>query len=291
MRFRRYLVLALASVTALAVAGVAYAHHGPGGNGGIKCTPTNFNTCEDNVSSLPTWNVTPGALPGTGGGGNGGTGATAAVGLDVQTHTNYSHPGDAAQGGKVANVQLTFDNDVVVSLAGIPSCTASFTAGTTIAQAWNACGPGAGSANNAYMSPSTGVSGTVSTAPPGNFGGCNLVFKKSATQLLLFARVTLSGPADCSNPAANNSGNTTTLLTGTLSSVSTPDYKTKLTVPLPSSIPVALDDFKSKVKRANVFKARCRDTNKLLHLKGRFQYTDSQTEQPPDTVTKSKACT
>jgi hypothetical protein len=297
MRLRRHLVLAFASVTALAVGGVAYADHGPGGNTGLKCTATNFNTCEDNVSSLPTWNVAPSALPGSGNGGtNGGSGTLANVALTVQTHTNYSHPGDPLQGGKVANVQLWFDNDVAVNLSGIPSCTATFGSGTTIAAAWERCGPGADTAPevNAYLSPSTGVSGTISTAPPGNFPGCNLVFKKSSTQLLLFARATLvqNGTADCSSPGTNNSGNTSTTLTGTLSTQAiTPDYRTKLTVPLPSTIPLALDDFKSTVKRASVFRGRCRDTNKQLHLRGRFQYTDSQTEQPPDTVTKTKACT
>jgi len=282
MRLRRYLVLAFASVTALAVAGIAYADHGP--------------PAGNNVSTLPTWNVTPSALPGSGGGGNGGSGAVAPVQLDVQTHTVYGHPGDSAQGGKVANVKLDFDNDVVVNLASVPSCPATFTASTTIAAAWEACGPGADvpasdPKPNAYLSPFNAVSGTVSTAPPANFAGCNLIFKKSATALILFARVTFATTANCGSPATNTSGNTTTILTGTLSSITTPDYKTRLTVPLPASIPLALDDFKSKVKRGSAFSARCKDTNKLLHLKGRFQYTDSQTEQPPDTVTKTKACT
>ncbi|MEK6272017.1 MAG: hypothetical protein AABM42_05150 [Actinomycetota bacterium] len=235
--------------------------------------------------------MTPSALPGSGGGGNGGSGAVAPVQLDVQTHTNYAHPGDSPQGGKVASVKLDFDNDVVINLAGIPSCTATFTASTTIAQAWNTCGPGAGAANNAYLSPPTAVSGTVSTAPPANFAGCDLVFKKSATSLLLFARVTFAQTANCGTPASNSTGNTTTLLTGSLVSIATPDYKTRLTVPLPATIPLALDDFKARVKRASVFSARCVDTNKLLHLKGLFTYTDSQTEQPPDTVVRTKACT
>ena len=123
---RRYAVLAFASVAALAVAGIASANH------------------VSNTSTLPTWNVTPGALPGSGGGGaNGGSGTTAPVQLDVQTHTDYAHPGDAAQGGRAKTVTLLFDNDVVVNLSGIPSCNANFTSGTTIAQAWERCGPGA----------------------------------------------------------------------------------------------------------------------------------------------------
>jgi hypothetical protein len=294
MRIRkRYLMFAFASVAAFAVVGgVASADHGPGGNTGTKCTAAVTN-CQDNTSALPTWNVAPNALPGSGDGGtNGGTGTLAAVALTVQTHTWYAHPGDSLQGGKVANAALWFDNDVAVNLSGIPSCTATFNGGTTIAQAWNACGPGAGAANNAYLSPPTAVSGTISTSPPANFAGCNLIFKKDATHLLLFARATFAATANCGSPATNNTGNSTVILTGTISTQAiTPDYKTKLNVPLPATIPLALDDFKSTVKRASVFRGRCRDTNKLLNLRTTFTYTDSQTEQPPDTVNKTKACT
>jgi hypothetical protein len=79
-------------------------------------------------------------------------------------------------------------------------------------------------------------------------------------------------------------------LTGNLSNVSnTPDFKTKLTVPNIDQLPLPLDDFKAKIKRGNVFKARCQDTNKKLNLRGTFQY--SGTGQATDTVNKTKACT
>jgi hypothetical protein len=276
MRFRRKLILlASASVAALAVSGIASANH------------------VSNVSNLPTWNVTPSALPGSGGGGNGGSGTLAPVALDVQTSTVYAHPNDATQGGKAKTVTLLFDNDVAVNLAGIPSCNANFGAGTTIAAAWERCGPGADTAPevNAYLSPSTAVSGTVSTAPPSNFGGCNLVFKRSASSLLLFARVALvqNGAPQCANPATNTAGNTSTTLVGNLTSVTTPDFKTKLTVPNIDQVPLPLDNFKSKVKRASVFRARCRDTNKLLNLRGTFAYSGSG--QANDVINKTKACT
>jgi hypothetical protein len=252
-----------------------------------------------NTSSLPTWNVTPSALPGSGGGGNGGSGTTAAVALDVQTATVYAHPGDASQGGKAKTVTLLFDNDVVINLQGIPSCNATFTAGTTIAQAWERCGPGADTAPevNAYLSPATAVSGTASTAPPSNFPGCTLVFKRSSTSLLLFARVALiqNGAPNCANPATNTAGNTSTILTGNLSNVSTTDFKTKLNVPNIDQLPLPLDNFKAKVKRASVFKARCKDNNKLLNLRGTFAYSNDgpggNPDQPSDTVNKTKACT
>jgi hypothetical protein len=276
MRFRRrYILLAFASVAALAVGGMASANH------------------VSNVSSLPTWNVTPSALPGSGGGGNGGSGTTAAVALDVETATTYAHPGDQAQGGKAQTVTLLFDNDVVLNLQGIPACNANFTAGTTIAQAWERCGPGADTAPevNAYLSPSTAVSGTASTAPAANFGACTLVFKRTSTSILLFARVftTPNSVPNCSNPGSNSLGNTSTILNGNLSNVTTTDFRTKLTVPNIDALPLPLDRFKAKVKRANVFKARCRDNNKRLNLRGTFDYSGSG--QPNDVVNKTKACT
>jgi hypothetical protein len=282
MRFRRkFILLASASVAALAVSGVASANH------------------VSNESDLPTWNVAPSALPGSGGGGNGGSGALANVGLTVQTATVYAHPNDAAQGGKAKTVTLLFDNDVGINLAGIPACNANFGAGTTIAAAWERCGPGADTAPevNAYLSPSTAVSGTVSTAPPSNFGGCNLVFKRSSTSVLLFARVALiqNGAPQCASPATNTGGNTSTTLIGNLTNVTTTDFKVKLTVPNVDQVPLPLDNFKSTIKRGSVFRARCVDNNKLLNLRGTFAYSNDGAggfpNQPPDTINKTKACT
>jgi hypothetical protein len=264
---RRYLGFAVTSLALLAVGGIATANH------------------TSNVSSLPTWRVEPKDLP------NGTTFKAAA--LTVQTHTNYAHPGQQDQGGKARKVTLLFDNDVKVNLSGIPGCNATFGSGTTIAAAWERCGPGADTApeRNAYLSPRGVVSGRTSTAPPSNFPGCNLVFKKSSStgpKLLLFARVTFAGTANCSNPATNTSGNTSVTLTGNLTNVSRTDFKTKLTVPNIAALPLPLDDFKSRVKRAAVFSARCRDGNKLLNLRGTFAYSGSG--QPADTVNKTFAC-
>ena len=109
--------------------------------------------------------------------------------------------------------------------------------------------------------------------------------------MLLFTRVALlqNGAPQCANPATNEAGNTSTTLIGNLSSVTTPDFKTKLTVPNVDQLPLPLDDFKATLKRGNVFKARCQDTNKLLNLRGTFQYSGAG--QATDTVNKTKACT
>jgi hypothetical protein len=145
---------------------------------------------------------------------------------------------------------------------------------------------------NAYLSPPAAVSGRASTAPASNFNGCTLVFKKSATSLLLFARMTLvaNGTANCNNPATNSAGNTAVTLTGNLTNpTNVADFKTTLTVPNIDLQPLPLDDFSAAVKRASVFQARCRDANKLLGLRGTFAYSGSG--EAPDTVNKTKACT
>jgi hypothetical protein len=266
MRFkRRHSILAFVSIAALVVAGTTFANH------------------TSNVSSLPEFKFEPRDLPKS---------TFKAGALTVRTHTNYSHPGDAARGGKAKTVTLLFDNDIRVNLAGIPPCKATFGSGTTIRQAWNTCGPGAGASRNAYLSPPTAVSGRASTAPPSNFNACTLVFKRGANpgRILLFARVTLvaNGTANCSNPATNTAGNTTTVLIGTLSSVNQADFKTRFRVPNIDQLPLPLDDFKARVKRAGVFKARCADGNKKLNLRGTFVYSGSG--QPADTVNKAFGC-
>jgi hypothetical protein len=263
----RYIVLAFASVTALVVAGIAFANH------------------TSNVSSVREFRFEPKDLPNR---------TFRAGALTVRVHTNYAHPGDKSRGGFAKTVTLLFDNDMRVNLRGIPSCKATFGSGTTIRQAWERCGPGADQRGevNAYLSPRGRVSGRASTAPPSNFNACTLVFKRGLNpgRILLFARVTLvaNGTANCSNPATNNSGNTTTVLVGTLSRVSRTDFRTKFRVPNINQLPLPLDDFKARVKRAGVFKARCGDGNKLLNLRAYWEYSGSG--QRPDSVNRAFAC-
>ena len=71
---------------------------------------------------------------------------------------------------------MLYDADGRITPGTIPKCTTAQLSGKNISQAWNTCGPGAGTAHNAYLSPATAVSGRASTAPPSNFNGCVLVF-------------------------------------------------------------------------------------------------------------------
>jgi hypothetical protein len=268
MRIRRHFaILACTSVALLAVGGVAYAN---------------------NVSSVAGSKITPSSLP---------LNTRAPISLFTHTHTNYTNPGNKSAGGYAKTVQVLYDDDGTINLTGIPRCTATFGGSTTIAQAWERCGPGADTAPevNAYLSPPGAVSGRASTAPASNFGGCTLVFNgpvvNNQPTVILFARMTLvpNGTPNCANPATNSSGNTSVTLKGTITNAGVADFGKKLVVPNIDLLPLPLDDFTATTKRASVFTSRCHDGNHTLNIRGIFAY--SGTGEPTDTANATQQCT
>ena len=266
-RMRHRALLAFAGVAALVVVGSATA-------------------VANNVSTLSGSKITPSKLPAT---------TFKQASLFVHTGTVYTAPGDKAHGGFAKTVTLLFDDDGKISTAGIPTCAGNFASSTTMKQAWAACGPAAGAAHNAYLSPPTGVSGRASTAPPSNFNGCVLAFNGVPSggnpTIVLFTRVTLApnGTANCANIANNTSGNTSVTLKGTITNAGVADFGKKLTVPNIDTAPLPLDDFTTTVKRGNYITARCHDANKILNIRGTFAY--SGTGEAPDTVNSNQPCT
>jgi hypothetical protein len=241
----------------------------------------------NNVSTLSGTKITPSKLPKT---------TFKPVSLFVHTGTTYTHPGDKAHGGFAKTVTLLFDNDGKITPGSVPQCAGAFTSGTTLKQAWNTCGPGAGAAKNAYLSPPSAVSGRASTAPPSNFNGCVLAFRgKNTAQgnptVVLFTRVTLAvnGTANCANPANNTSGNTSLTLKGTITNAGVAGFGKKLTVPNIDTAPLPLDDFTTTVQRGNYLSARCSHPSHTLRIKGTFAY--SGTGEAPDTTTVTQNCT
>jgi hypothetical protein len=265
IRRRHTLVLALAAVVALAVIGTATA-------------------VANNVSSLTGSKVTPSTLPKT---------TFKPVTLFVHTHTNYTNPGNKAKGGFPKTVTLLFDSDGKINTAGIPTCAGAFSSSTTLQQAWNTCGPGAGSAHNAYLSPATGVSGSASTSSPGNLPGCVLAFNGQPSggnpTIVLFTRVFPTSPANCANPASNTGGFTSVTINGTVSNAGVAGFGKKLTVPNLDQLALSLDDFTTSVHRGSYLSARCSHATHLFHLRGIFQYSGSG--EPTDTVNFTQKCT
>ena len=208
MRTKRRAALALATAAAVGAGLIAFT----GSASALSfCTPAAPNPTAGNQSCV-NGAITP----------NTGLGSTFKnVSLFTHVSTKYLHPGNKPQGGFAKSVSVLYDADGKITPGAIPKCTAAQLSGKNISQAWNTCGPGAGTAHNAYLSPATAVSGRASTAPPSNFNGCVLVFNGPTVggnpSVILYTRITLvaNGTANCNNPAGNTGGNTTVILTGT----------------------------------------------------------------------------
>jgi hypothetical protein len=278
MRTKRRVAFTLASAAAFAVGFVAFA-----ASAAAAPPPCNPGSSATDNKSCVNFQVLPS---------NPHNDAANPASLFVHTHTNYAHPGNKAQGGFAKTVTLLFDSDFTIAPGTIPKCTTAQLSGKNISQAWHTCGPLAGAAHNAYLSPATAVSGRTSTAPPSNFNGCTLVFNGPTVggnpTVVLYARVTLvaNGTANCSNPASNTAGNTTVLLQGRIAPAGVAGFGKKLTVPGIDALPLPLDDFTAIVKRSSYIKARC--SGSPWHVRGTFAY--SGTGQATDVSNPTQAC-
>ena len=272
IRGRSAVVLTLITAAALAVGFFAFAASAaadpPACNPGTS--PTDNKSCV-NFQVLPNHSA-------------------ASNSLFVHTHTNYAHPGNKPQGGFTKTVTLLLDNDFAITPGTVPTCTTAQLSGKTIAGAWSTCGPGAGAAHNAYLSPATAVSGRASTAPASNFPGCTLVFRGpnsgGNSTVILYTRVTLvaNGTANCASPATNGTGNTTVVLQGTIAPAGVAGFGKKLAIPGIDALPLPLDDFTALLKRGNYFKAKCSATP--WKVRGTFAY--SAAGQAADRRTRRK---
>jgi hypothetical protein len=260
-RKRHGVVLGLVVTAALAVVAVAVA--APNGNS----------------SSLTGSKIAPSTLPKT---------TYKAATLTVHTHANYAHPGSSTQGGFTDHAQIYFDNDGKLTTTGIPTCDKTKVSGTkTMAQAMAACG-----------SAKVGSGTAAAYAGANLIHGCALIFngKKNASGQatdLIFTRVNAAPPftMSCANPASNTSGNTNVLLLGTIkpnpASLGSDFAGGKmLDVPnIDAASPLPLVDFNVSVNKGKYISARCHDANKQLNIKGKFTYSDGQSDSPTSTQT------
>ena len=240
MRISRRLaaILAVAAAGAIITTGLALANVAPNGNvsGGVF----NFKP-----SQVPKTKFHKGALT-------------------VGTSTQFAHPSNEP-GGNTARVQLWIDDDIPLATKSVPTCNpAGFTSNTTMAQAMAQCG-------NAKVGAGTAHTGNNA----GSIPGCTLVFNGTNKQLVLYARIFASTPADCSNPSTNNGGDTSVTLFGKLKGASG-DYGTQLDVDT-SATALPLGDFTATIKRGNYASARCHDSNHTWDLKVKHTYKDGVT--------------
>jgi hypothetical protein len=264
MRISMRHVVPLALVAAVAMAAVGIAVAAPNGNS----------------SSLQGSGFQPLKLP---------KNTYKAGALIVHTHANYAHPGVAGQGGYTDHAQIYFDNDGKLNPTGVPRCDKTKVSGNiTMQQAIARCGTAKVGTGTAQALVAAGQ--TVK--------GCVLVFNGKPTASgqptdLIFTRFQVAFPSsiNCANPANNTNGNTSVLLVGTVKQNPAslgPDFKggRMLDVPnIPRTLP--LTDFNVRTQRGKYISARCHDANKQLNIKGKFIYSDGQS----DMVSSSKACT
>jgi len=133
-----------------------------------------------------------------------------AVKLTVHTHTNYT-----GSGTKTLRARLFFDKNITFSPNVVPKCaTAAVSGNITMKQAMTACGTklvGTGTAK-------------ANLASPGDIGGCVLAFNAADAStaagaqpgILLFTRLQIPGAINCANPATNQNGNGSILLSAPL---------------------------------------------------------------------------
>jgi hypothetical protein len=194
---------------------------------------------------------------------------------------------------ETTSVNLRFDDNISLNLAGIPACPAVEVAGKTVAQAWEQCGPGAdgspASEGNAYMSPPTAVSGYGSTVPPTNLTACTMIFKGTGNTLTIYARAPQTTTACNGNPATNTGGSTTVVFTGALTRQPTSSpYDWTLNVPNTHTSNPALDDFSAFIRRGAAFRANCPAGTSPHKMQATWDYTAAG--DPTDTRVATDPC-
>jgi len=245
-------VLTLATVGALAVAGIAYA-----------------------TSSTVSLKFTPSNVP---------TSTFANGGLNVHTHTNYTN----VNANYTDKAQLNFDNDLKVNTGATPKCNKTSISGTkTMAQAMAACGSkliGKGTATAAAGANT--VHACVLAFNGSGTGGHVLLFTRANAA----PPFTISCSNPSSNTQGNTNVLLDGVYSANPGSLGG-DFSTGkqlLFSGIHAASPLPLTDFNVTVGKptvGNYVSARCHDGDHKWNLKTKFTY-DSGTQ----TVSSSQTC-
>jgi len=223
----------------------------------------------------------------------------------IRTRTDFNQPANCGAGGCAHTVTLDLDNDLRINYGTVPKCSVTKVdgGGQDIAGVWADCGPGAGSAGNAYLSTGVAPTGFGCTADPCVSGqakgypginACTLIFNgplnaQNQHTVTLYARAPITASQCNTNPAANHFGQTNVVLKGTISASPLAGYGRRLVVTDIEQSPLPLIDFYAYLKRGNFYQGRCPAGASPWKLRGLFVFT-SPPSQANDTASSTQTC-
>jgi hypothetical protein len=255
MRIRRrsVVILALAAVGVIAVAGVAIA--GPTSTFSFKFSP----------STVPKLSYKAGSL-------------------FTNLSTHYTNPGNNNPGGAVERTQIYLDKNFKINPKAAAKCSSSQLSGKTMKGAMAACsaalvgkGTATATANGLFE-----IHGCVLL-----FNGKRT--SSGLPTLKVFTRVQASNPStiSCTDPAHNTQGNVTILLTGVLKNATSPYGKVLDVNHITQAAAFPLEVFKTTIKKGKYISARCAAADHLWRMKTTWTYNNGTKA----TVKRTQQCT
>ena len=198
--------------------------------------------------------------------------------LFTDLRTSYTAPADP-----VERTQIYLDKDFKITPSAAGKCSASQLSAKTMAQAMAAC-----------KSALVGTGKAQAQASFGKVNACVLLFNGQpqaghpTLQVFTRAQATPNSQISCTDPAHNNQGNATVLLTGVLKPVSSPLYGHVLDVNnITQASPFPLTVYTTTIKKGNYVSARCHATNKTWDMQIKWTYKSGKST----TLHKTQGCT
>jgi hypothetical protein len=197
--------------------------------------------------------------------------------LFTDLKTTYTTPADP-----VERTQIYLDKYFKVDPSAATKCAPSQLSAKTMAQAMAAC-----------KSALVGKGTATAQATFGKINACVLLFNgkpqngNPTLQVFTRAQATPNSQISCTDPAHNNQGNATVLLTGVYKPA-TGKYSRVLDVnKITQSSPFPLTRYVTTVKKGNYASAKCAAADHLWHMKITWTYKSGKSS----TVSKTQRCT
>jgi hypothetical protein len=197
--------------------------------------------------------------------------------LFTDLRTSYSTPADAVQ-----RTQIYLDKDYKINPSAAGKCSPSQLSAKTMAQAMAAC-------KNALV----GTGKAQAQASFGTIQACVLLFNgqpqngNPTLQVFTRAQATPASHITCTDPAHNNQGNATVLLTGVLKPATGLYGKVLDVNNITQASPFPLTVYTTTIKKGNYVAARCNATNKTWDMQIKWTYKSGLS----NTIHKTQKCT